>query len=53
MYFHLIFSYIDARYHYVKIVDDEAIFWTSTIIFGKLIKKFDVWSIEEEQKMLM
>jgi hypothetical protein len=45
--------FIDARYHHVKVVGDEALLQFSTIGFAKNIKKLDMLLIEEECRMLM
>ncbi len=44
--------FTDVRYHLVKLANDEATLWSSTIGFKKTIKKFNVLSIEKEHKML-
>jgi len=45
--------FIDAQYHHVKVVGDEALLQFSTIGFVEIIKKLDVLFIEKECRMLM
>ncbi len=44
--------FMDAKYHWMKVVRDETTFQTLTISLGKSINTIDILSIEEEQKML-
>jgi hypothetical protein len=44
--------FVDAKYHWVKVVSDEAILWSLTTSLGKTIKKSNVLSIQEKCKML-
>ncbi len=44
--------FLDPRYHQVKVASDEVAFRSPLAGLGKIIKKIEMLSIEEEQRML-
>jgi hypothetical protein len=43
---------MDVKYHHMKLMGGEAILWSSTTGFGKIIKQSNVLYFEEECKIL-
>ncbi len=44
--------FINCRFHHVKLASDEMAFHASIVNFNKYIKKVDIMSIHEEEKIL-